>query len=267
MVQEWNGAFPFPAALNCRLRSLQHTKTCSKGVICLFREGTSHLAVAIKWGPASLQNPKMQISTALLPASAEQQKQWTTWKKTPKASSIFMLALVLWSGTPWAQPSTSERDTAGGFGWIWCTGCLFCRDEPSPFPAPLLLQFFPTWQNRGAPSELMKILELSPAAVQISGMLASEPVWKYITEWACSETKRKNISTVALPEPPGPALAALHPCSCSNGYVGEKEEENLIKPQLNAISVKWISPNKVHWKINIVHYSYFTGKQNINCNR
>lgn len=192
MVQEWNGAFPFPAALNCRLRSLQHTKTCSKGVICLFREGTSHLAVAINWGPASLQNPKMQISTALLPASAEQQKQWTTWKKNPKASSIFMLALVLWSGTPWAQPSTSERDTAGGFGWIWCTGCLFCRDEPSPFPAPLLLQFLPTWQNRGAPSELMKILLLSPAAAQLSGMLASEPVWKYITEWTCNETKRKK---------------------------------------------------------------------------
>lgn len=56
--------------------------------------------------------------------------------------------------------------------------------------------------------------------------------------------KETNIATAALPEPPGPALAALPPCSCSNGYIGEKEEKNLIKPYLNATSVKWTSPNK-----------------------
>lgn len=162
---------------------------------------------------------------------------------------------------------TSGRDTAWGFGWIWCMGCLVCRDELLPFPAPHPLQLLPTWQSRGASSELMKILLLSPAAEQLSGMPASEPVWKYITEWTCNERKKKNIATAALPEPPGPALAALHPCSWSNGYLGEKEEQNLIKPYLNATSVKWTFPNNTLWKINIVYYSCFTGKENVYCNR
>lgn len=180
MVQEWNGVFPFPA-LNCRLRSLQHTKTCSKGGICLFRKGTSHLAVAIKWGPVYLQPPKISIYKFQFSASnlCRAAKQWTTWKN-PQSLKYFYAGLVLWSGTPWAQLSTSGRGTVWGFDWIWCTGCLFCRDELSPFPAPHLLQLLPTWQSRGASSELMRILLLSPAAQQLSDMLANEPLWKYI---------------------------------------------------------------------------------------
>lgn len=79
--------------------------------------------------------------------------------------------------------------------------------------------------------------------------------------------KETNIATAALPEPSDPALAALLPCSYSNGYVGEKEEENLIKPYLNATSVKWTSPNKTLWKISIFYHICFRGKDNIYCNR
>lgn len=79
--------------------------------------------------------------------------------------------------------------------------------------------------------------------------------------------KETNIATAALPKPPGPDLAALLPCSYSNGYIGEKEEEKSIKPYLNATSVRWTSPNKTLWKINIVYHICFRGKDNIYCNR
>lgn len=99
MVQEWNGVFPFPAALNCRLRSLQHTKMCPKGMIYLFRKGTSHLAAAVKWGPVSLQNSKISIYEfqLLYFQPLQSSKTMDHMEKIPKPQ-VFLcwLSFVIW---------------------------------------------------------------------------------------------------------------------------------------------------------------------------
>lgn len=129
-LQEWNGVFPFPAALNCRLRSLQHTKTCPKVVICLFRKGTSHPAVAIKWGPFSLQNPKISISKIQLQNNGSH-------GKNPKASSSFMLAyFVIWLSYGLRQApvkETQHEDLAGSGVQAACFAGMNYLPFSSPF--------------------------------------------------------------------------------------------------------------------------------------
>lgn len=70
-----------------------------KGVICLFKKGTSHLAVAIKWGPVYLQNPKISIYKFQLRCFQPLQSSKTMdhMDKPPKSQAFLCwLSFVIW---------------------------------------------------------------------------------------------------------------------------------------------------------------------------